>query len=97
MNDMSDFMTKAMRKISMAPNKLYPRGSDVFKPSIGDEYRDERINSWRLAVERSMKWTKIRTQEEKRVDYRRRSTLPIGLFLVTSFAILSLSNHFHSK
>ena len=74
----------------------FPAGSDVFYPTVGDDVRDERINAWRLAIERCMKWTKIKKLEEKRVDYRRKSTLPVGLYLLFSFGILMLSNH-HSR
>jgi hypothetical protein len=74
----------------------FPAGSDVFYPTINDEVREDRINAWRLAIERCMKWTKIKKLEEKRVDYRRKSTLPVGLYLLLSFGILMLSNH-HSR
>lgn len=71
----------------------FPAGSDIFHPTVSEEVRDERINAWRCAIERCMKWTKIKKLEEKRVDYRRKSTLPVGLYLLFSFGILMLSNH----
>lgn len=77
---------------SSKPNR--PANADIFYPKITDELRNERINAWRLAIERCMKWTKIKKLEEKRVDYRRKSTIPIGFYLLASFGILMLSNYF---
>lgn len=93
---LNDFLSKSMHRMSLgAPKgKSYPKGSDVFRPHIAEDDRSERINSWRLAIERSMKWTKITTQEEKRFDYRRRSTIPVGVYLLSSFGILVLSNYY---
>jgi len=90
----NQFMAKSLKRMSMHTVKHYPKDSDVFTPEADSDNRSERINSWRLAVERSMKWTKIRKQEEKRIDYRRRSTLPIGLYLLSSFGVLLLSNYY---
>ena len=73
----------------------FPAGCDIFYPKIGEDLRNERINAWRLAIERCMKWTKIKKLEEKRVDYRRKSTIPVGFFLLSSFGILMLSNYFN--
>ena len=70
----------------------HPPGSEVFYPTISEDVRNERITAWRLAIERCMKWTKIKRLEEKRVDYRRKSTLPIGLYLLFSFGILMMSS-----
>lgn len=78
---------------SKVKHSRFPAGSDIFYPKVGDDIRSERINAWRLAIERCMKWTKIKKLEEKRVDYRRKSTLPVGLYLLFSFGILMLSNH----
>lgn len=86
-----------MRTISLSMKKeepKYPPNSEVFRTTVKDETRAEMINCWRLAIERCMKWTKIKNLEEKRVDYRRRSTLPVGFYLITSFGILMLSNWF---
>ena len=86
-----------MRTISLSMKKeepKYPPNSEVFSSTVKDETRAEMINCWRLAIERCMKWTKIKNLEEKRVDYRRRSTLPVGFYLITSFGILMLSNWF---
>lgn len=84
-----------MRTISVSmsrPEPKYPAGSEVFKSTVPEEKRAEMINCWRLAIERCMKWTKIKYLEDKRVDYRRRSTIPVGFYLITSFGILMLSN-----
>ena len=78
-------------------SKNRPAGADVFYPKIGEDERDERINAWRLAIERCMKWTKIKKLEEKRVDYRRKSTIPIGLYLLGSVGILMLGNYFDKR
>lgn len=86
-----------MRTISLSMKKeepKYPPNSEVFRTTVKDETRAEMINCWRLAIERCMKWTKIKNLEEKRVDYRRRSTIPVGFYLITSFGILMLSNWF---
>lgn len=79
---------------SSAPKPKFPAGCDVFYPKIEEDNRNERINVWRMAIERCMKWTKIKRLEEKRVDYRRKSTIPVGFFLLSSFGILMLSNYF---
>ncbi|RWS26274.1 glycerol kinase-like protein, partial [Leptotrombidium deliense] len=84
------FLQKIARSLSVSAE--HPtKGADVFRSSIVDEKREEMINAWKLAVERSMRWTKIKKQEQQRREYRIRSTLPIGLFMLSSFAILILS------
>ena len=86
-----------MRTLSVSMKRSepkYPPGCEIFKATLGDEKRAEMINCWRLAIERCMKWTKIKHLEDKRVDYRRRSTIPVGFYLITSFGILMLSNYF---
>ncbi|KAI1286055.1 Glycerol kinase 3 [Halotydeus destructor] len=88
----NDF-TSTLKRMSLHSTHHYPKDSESFEPEIDREYRTERVQGWRLAVQRSMKWTKIRKQEEKRVDYRRRSTLPIGLYFLSSFGMLLLSHY----
>jgi glycerol kinase len=91
-----DMVKKPMdrvRRMSSITISHYPKGSDVFRTQVDTEYRFDRLNAWRLAIERSMKWTKIKKQEQKRTDYRRRSTLPIGFFLISSFGLLVMSNY----
>lgn len=89
----SGSFVRSLSSKSQKLSKRFPAGADVFYPTITEEVRNERINAWRLAIERCMKWTKIKKLEEKRVDYRRKSTIPIGFFLLSSFAILMLSNY----
>src|SRR6266487_1575101 len=61
--------------------------------TISDMLRQDKIRAWRLAVDRCRRWTKIKTEEQKRERYKRLSTLPIGLFLLLSFGTLILSQH----
>jgi glycerol kinase len=88
------FVKSLSSRSHQAKAPKFPAGCEIFYPKIGEDLRSERINAWRLAIERCMKWTKIKKLEEKRVDYRRKSTIPVGFFLLSSFGILMLSNYF---
>ncbi|RWS06624.1 glycerol kinase 3-like protein, partial [Dinothrombium tinctorium] len=84
---------KRMRSFSLSKQEPEPpKSADIFKPSISEEKREEMVTAWKLAVERSMRWTKIKKQEQQKREYKMRSTLPIGIFMVSSFAILIISN-----
>lgn len=64
---------------------------DVFQSYISLEHRTELVNTWRLAVERSMKWTKIHHEEIRRIDYQRLASLPISMYLFFSIGTVALS------
>lgn len=65
--------------------------TDVFQSYISLEHRTELVNTWRLAVERSMQWTKIHHEEIRRIDYQRLSSLPISMYLFFSIGLVALS------
>ena len=70
---------------------------DTQQSTVEADFRGDRINAWRMAIERCMKWTKIKYLEEKRVDYRRMSTIPVGFYLMSSFGILMLSHYYAAR
>lgn len=81
-----------MRQFTLS-YKANPIDHDVFIPSINEELRQSKILAWQSAVDRSRKWIKIEKQEEKRVDYKRLSTVPFGMFIMMSLGSLVLSYH----
>lgn len=64
---------------------------DLFKPDLNEEIRLERITTWHAAVNRSLKWIHLEHEEKKKNDYLRLSTLPIAIYLLSTFAITILS------
>lgn len=64
---------------------------DVFQSYISLEHRTELVNTWRLAVGRSMKWTKTHHEEIRRIDYQRLASLPISIYLFLSIGMVALS------
>ncbi|XP_045478379.1 glycerol kinase [Harmonia axyridis] len=65
--------------------------SDTFLPTTTEDERDARYTKWKMAVQRSLGWatTKRKTMTEER--YRLLASIPGGLFLIGSFALLLLS------
>lgn len=72
-------------------NVIMSKPVDVFQSYISCEHRTELVNTWQLAVERSMKWTKIQHEEIRRIDYQRLSSLPISMFCFFSLGMVALS------
>lgn len=70
---------------------------DVFQSYISLEHRTELVATWRLAVERSMAWTKIHHEEIRRIDYQRLSSLPISMYLFFSIGMVALSGFIRSS
>lgn len=64
---------------------------DIFQSYISLEHRTELVNTWKLAVERSMKWTKVDHEEIRRNDYQRLSSLPLSMYLFFSVGMLAFS------
>ncbi|KAG9509629.1 Glycerol kinase [Fragariocoptes setiger] len=67
------------------------RGIDVFQSQVTDDHRVELVNTWRLAVERSMKWTKVKHEELQKLDYERLASLPMSLYIFGAVGLLALS------
>ena len=65
--------------------------ADVFQAYISLEHRTELVDTWRLAVTRSMQWTKVRHEEIRRIDYQRLSSLPISMYVFLSLGLVALS------
>lgn len=72
-------------------NKPMSKITDVFQSYISLEHRTELVNTWRRAIERSMKWTKVDHEEIRRIDYQRMSSLPLSIYLFFSVGIFALS------
>lgn len=82
------------RRFSLSrETKHYGRNYDVFRPKLAQDLRLDRINTWKLAVSRSRKWIRVEKQEQKRVDYKRWSSLPFMIFVMLSFGTHILSTH----
>lgn len=65
---------------------------DVFQSYISLEHRTDLVATWRLAVGRSMEWTKVHHEEVRRIDYQRLSSLPISMYLFFSIGLVALSS-----
>ncbi|KAJ9585126.1 hypothetical protein L9F63_003078 [Diploptera punctata] len=69
-------------------------GCDTFKPSISEDERDVRYSRWKMAIERSFGWayedkdTEI-TEEER--EQRILSSIPAGIFIITTLGLLMLA------
>lgn len=74
--------------------QLATKPVDVFQSYISLEHRTELVNTWSMAVERSMKWTKVHHEEVRRIDYQRLSSLPISIYLFCSIGMVALSGLF---
>lgn len=75
------------RQLHLNHETIDPNKFDVFYPSLEEETRLERINTWSEAVKRCRKWVHIPMQEQKRTDYYRLSALPVIFYGLISFAI----------
>ncbi|KAK9883116.1 hypothetical protein WA026_001316 [Henosepilachna vigintioctopunctata] len=65
--------------------------NDTFLPTSTENERDARYTKWKMAVQRSLGWavnkSKVMTEER----YRMLASMPGGLFLLSSFVLLVLS------
>ena len=77
--------------ISAGHKILTDKNYDIFHPKMSDKTREDRINTWRAAVSRSRKWIRVEKQEQKRVEYKRLSSIPFMLFALMSFGSYILS------
>jgi glycerol kinase len=64
---------------------------DIFWPNLDEKLRIDRINTWKMAVNRSRKWIRIEKQELRKVNYKRLSTLPFMFYVLLSFGTHILS------
>ncbi|CAG2163165.1 unnamed protein product [Oppiella nova] len=64
---------------------------DIFWPQSDEQNRIDRINTWRMAVNRSRKWIRVEKQELKKINYKRLSALPFMFFVLMSFGTHILS------
>lgn len=71
---------------------LLEKQMDIFQPYISLEHRTELVDTWRLAVTRSMQWTKVHHEEIRRIDYQRLSSLPISMYVFFSLGLVALSS-----
>ncbi len=82
------------RRFSLSKeSKNYGKNFDIFRPYLPDDVRLDRINTWKAAVSRCRKWIRVEKQEQKRVDYKRLSSLPLMMFVLLSFGTHILSQH----
>ncbi|RWS03470.1 glycerol kinase 3-like protein [Dinothrombium tinctorium] len=54
-----DILKDDLISLSNSKQPEPPKEADIFKPSISEQKREEMIARWKLAVKRSMRWTKI--------------------------------------
>lgn len=92
-NSSASFCSAQLSRAADKPanNLMMAKPVDVFQSYISCEHRTELVNTWQLAVERSMKWTKVQHEEIRRIDYQRLSSLPISMFLFFSIGMVALS------
>ncbi|XP_054168044.1 glycerol kinase-like [Oppia nitens] len=71
---------------------------DIFWPKLDEQTRLDRINIWKMAVNRSRKWIRVEKQEQKLINYKRLSALPFMFYVLMSFGthILSVTNGFQT-
>ncbi|XP_047114214.1 glycerol kinase-like [Schistocerca piceifrons] len=65
--------------------------SDVFKPSISEDERDMRYSRWKMAIERSLNWEPEAVEKEIDKEHCIRSSIPVGLFVVSAFCLLLIA------
>ena len=83
---------KIERSFSLTRDIKYDkRDYDMFHPMMSDSQRQDRINTWKAAVIRSRKWIRVEKQEQKRIDYKRLSSVPFMLYVLMSFGTHILS------
>ena len=88
----SSLTRKLERSFSISTTtKIYDKNYDVFHPKMEDHVRQDRINTWKAAVSRSRKWIRVEKQEQKRVEYKRLSSIPFMGFVLMSFGTYILS------
>jgi glycerol kinase len=63
----------------------------IFWPNLDEQLRIDRINTWKMAVNRSRKWIRVEKQELRKVNYKRLSTLPFMFYVLLSFGTHILS------
>ena len=68
-----------------------PRKYDIFWPKLDEKTRGDRINTWKMAVNRSRKWIRVEKQELKKINYKRLSSLPFMFYILISFGTHILS------
>lgn len=76
---------------------LLTKPVDIFQSYISLERREELVETWRAAVERSMQWTKVHHEEIRRIDYQRLSSLPISMYVFFSIGMVALSGMLSSN
>lgn len=90
----SSFTRKLERSFSFSrEHKVYDKNVDIFRPKMSERMRQDKINTWKAAVTRSRKWIRVEKQEQKRVEYKRLSSIPFMLFVLMSFGTHILSEH----
>ncbi|XP_069164684.1 glycerol kinase isoform X2 [Procambarus clarkii] len=78
--------------------KLSPLTTDDFTPAILPEEREDRYERWCMAVERCMGWELPRDKQPgPDHEYRLLSSVPAGLFLLSSCFILMMASHLHKS
>lgn len=83
---------KIERSFSLSREIRYDKKDyDMFHPVMSDSQRQDRINTWKAAVARSRKWIRVEKQEQKRIDYKRLSSVPFMLYVLMSFGTHILS------
>ena len=88
----SSLTRKLERSFSISrEHKFDDKNYDIFRPKMSEQVRQDRINTWRAAVSRSRKWIRVEKQEQKRVEYKRLSSLPVMIFVLMSFGTYILS------
>jgi len=73
---------------------IFEQTYDAFEPTFDEEKRLSRIDTWKMAVGRSRKWIRVEKQEQRKVNYKRLSALPLMLYVLLSFGthIISVSS-----
>lgn len=82
------------KQVEPPPNNgMFEQTFDAFEPTLEEEARLGKIETWKMAVDRSRKWIRVEKQEQRKVNYKRLSALPLMMFVLLSFGthILSVS------
>lgn len=85
-------LAEGIEACDLLPENREVMQHDTFLPTTTDEERNQRYAKWKMAVERSLGWavTKksvIMTDER----YRLLASIPCGVFLLSTFILLTLS------